>query len=163
MAPAPPRVNRRATARVAGGVYSAAQTMVVTRILACAVIVAWATLFAGCERTRGNNDDPPAAPQQQPQMPQPAVQPPGWTPVAPTAPVLQQPPQAPAGDPRISWDEQRIARLEQQVSAVSLDNQTLRQQLAQTQADLRATQEQVRGMQNQARNVRRAVQGWQGR
>ncbi len=77
-----------------------------------------------------------------PQTPVPAV---------PT-PVAMQPIAAQPADPRTQWDEQRIARLEQEVTALTQENQSMRAQLAETQ-------EAVRRMQGQAGAARRTLQG----
>ena len=133
-------------------------TIMVKHGLVLGLLSAGTWLFAGCDN--GASAQPtfatPAAPAmpamqplptapQLPQMPQPALP-------TPLAPTVQQP-VGTGVDARTQWDEQRIAQLEQRVTALTQDNQSIHVQLAETQEGLRR-------MQSQAGAARRVVQGF---
>ena len=115
----------------------------VTPRLAVGLLVSVLGFSTGCD----DRSDPPPTPAPSPMQPLPQMP----VPVVP-APVAVQPIAAQSMDPRTQWDEQRIARLEQQVTVLSQENQSMRAQLAETQ-------EAVRRIQGQAGAARRTLQG----
>ena len=130
-------------------IYPHAEATMRTRSASFALLIALCAL--GCGRRARRDDGPTSAPG--PNALAPVVQP-------LTVPPAQQPAQQPGvpdNNTRLSWAEQRLARLEQGQQGQQAQLQATREELARTRAELAATQQQMRSMQSQARSVRSQI------